>query len=72
MKAKEKAQQLLTKLTSGEHVSTEAARCCALICVNEILSNSGGKGSTGIECENDEIYCDSEYWSEVFKHLQEI
>ncbi len=45
---------------------------CALMAVEEILSNNCGSHTDGSNATNDDIYCDEYFWNNVKSELQSL
>ena len=71
MTPKEKAKELMdTIFYRTYHIKSEDAKQCALITVDEILSNE--KIELPFNKRNQIYFCDIEYWQEVRKEIENL
>lgn len=79
MKPKEKSKELIhhytkellsAKYSINGFVIEHLAKKCALIAVEEILSNNCGVNTDGQQAYEEEIYCDEYFWHDVKSELQ--
>ncbi len=77
MNPKEKAEELVLKFlrvenNTPEWFNTHIAKQCALIAVEEILSNNCGSHTDEMNATNSEIYCDEYFWKECKKEIEKL
>ncbi len=79
MNAKEKANELMSKFVGislsqvnelVDGIRIRLAKQCALIAVEEILSNNCGTNTDGQQAYEEEIYCDEYFWHDVKSEFQ--
>lgn len=76
MTPKEKAKELYCKYADALNIrdlqttANPFAKQCALIAVEEILSNNCGANTDGQQAYEEEIYCDEYFWHDVKSELQ--
>jgi hypothetical protein len=71
MHAREKASELIvTYQLQCNSLDYQQAKQCALIAVEEILSNNCGTNTDGQQAYENEIYCDEYFWHDVKSELQ--
>ena len=84
-KAKELVEKYLNTIIHFPYIDTEGGNCigtgymthnsavrCALIAVDEILSNNCGTNTDGQQAYEEEIYCDEYFWHDVKEVLQSL
>jgi hypothetical protein len=83
MNPKEKAEELIEKYLKldieigGQYdgyltMKMHDAKQCALIAVEEILSNNCGSHTDEMNATNSEIYCDEYFWNECKKEIEKL
>jgi len=78
MNPKEKAEELINKFKplcggyNGGKINKNFAKQCALIAVEEILSNNCGTNTDGQQAYKEEIYCDEYFWHDVKKEIEKL
>ena len=77
MTPKEKANDLIHKffvnaLPDAVECDLNVGKRCALIAVEEILSNNCGTNTDGQQAYEEEIYCDEYFWHDVKSELQSL
>ena len=72
MTPKEKANLLYNKMVVDFGIDHWQIKQCALVAVDEILSNNCGSHTDEMNATNSEIYCDEYFWEEVKQEIEKL